>query len=167
MERSRFEKMVGKLRPRLVLQAMKITGDNDAADDIAQETLLRMWTMRDRLDAYNSVEALAMVMNRNIALSMLRSSKPMASLDDPCLAISDSAPPPDAGIIAGETAMTIDKVMSMLAPGQQAVLKMKHVEGMEIPEIARITGSTENNVRVLLCRARARVKELFMKSVNQ
>ena len=40
---------------------------------------------------------------------------------------------------------------------------MKHVEGLEVEEIAELTGSTPGAVRVTLSRARKKVKELYLK----
>jgi RNA polymerase sigma-70 factor (ECF subfamily) len=40
---------------------------------------------------------------------------------------------------------------------------MRHLDGLEIGEIAALTGSTPEAVRVNLSRARKRVRELFMK----
>ena len=70
---------------------------------------------------------------------------------------------PDDVMISAEFAAEVDRVMSQLAPAQQAVMRMRHSEGLETEEIARIIGTTPANVRVLLCRARARVKSLFVK----
>ena len=45
-------------------------------------------------------------------------------------------------------------------------MKMRHVEGMEIGEIAEIMDMTEANVRVVLSRGRQRVREMFLKIQN-
>ena len=46
---------------------------------------------------------------------------------------------------------------------QQSILKMKHIEGMEVEEIARLTGSNPIAVRTNLSRARKKVREQFMR----
>lgn len=73
----------------------------------------------------------------------------------------------DAAIEAADAELTMERVMAMLSPGQRAVLELRHVEGLEIDEIARATASTEAAVRVALCRARQRVKTLFLKHSSQ
>lgn len=164
MFRKSFESSARKLRPKLVSRMLAMTGNDADADDIAQETLLRLWMMRERLGNYKSIEALAMVIARNLAIDGMRAGRITLDIDDEAVGntLADSGPAPDARIIAGETAASIDEVLSQLAPGQEAVMRMKHIEGMEITEIARLIGSTENNVRVTLCRARARVRQLFL-----
>ena len=46
---------------------------------------------------------------------------------------------------------------------EQAILRMKHIDGFEVEEIARLTGSTVIAVRTNLSRARKKVREQFMK----
>lgn len=148
-----------KIRPRLVAQAAKMLGNEDDADDVAQDTLLRLWQLRDRLDAYRTVEGMAFVMTRNLAIDRLR--KPSsARLDDVHEPVaSDSA---DAPLLSADVQHQLDDVMSRLVDSQRAVLRMRHIEGMEMEEIAEVLGTNSNNVRVLLSRARARVKQIFL-----
>ena len=53
--------------------------------------------------------------------------------------------------------------MEQLPGLQQTILRMKHVDGFEVKEIAELTGSSPEAVRVNLSRARKKVKELFLK----
>jgi RNA polymerase sigma-70 factor (ECF subfamily) len=46
---------------------------------------------------------------------------------------------------------------------QQTILRLRHVEGMEYSEIARITGSSEEAVRKALSRARLAIREKYRK----
>ncbi|MCF0213721.1 MAG: RNA polymerase sigma factor [Muribaculaceae bacterium] len=165
MERAEFENMAARLRTVLVGSLHRYVDDVNDADDIAQDTLLRLWQMRHRLEDYRSVESLARVMARNLAIDLLRHRKHVVNVDaeasDPMLSLPDSGPTPDSGLIAQDEDREKDRILSHLIPSQRAVVRMKHVEGLEIAEIAVILGTTENNVRVLLCRARANIKNLF------
>lgn len=151
--------MAMRIRPRLVSQALKMLGNEDDANDVAQDTLLRLWQMRDHLDAYRTVEGMAYVMARNLAIDRLRKpSKPR--LED--------APEPvaaevtDASLVAADVRRQLDEVMSRLVDSHRAVIRMRHIEGMEMDEIAEVLGTNPNNVRVLLTRARTRVKQIFL-----
>ena len=57
----------------------------------------------------------------------------------------------------------VSQIIARLPGLQQAILKMKHIEGLEIEEIAAITGSSPVAVRMNLSRARKKVKDLFFK----
>lgn len=166
MTLAEFSLTAKRLRPRLTALATRICGA-DCADDAVQDTFLRLWDMRDRLDEYRSLDAFATVVCRNVSLDSVRARRPQTSLEDAADLAASRATAADAAIEAADAELTMERVMSMLSPGQRAVLELRHVEGLEIDEIARVTASTEAAVRVALCRARQRVKTLFLKHSSQ
>lgn len=164
MTRKEFETIAPPLRERIVAMVRKLSADadGDLADDVAQDTLLKLWTMRDRLESYRSVEALAMVIARHRAIDLLRN--PLGSivaLDD-APEHSDSSLSAEERLIVMEERTEIDNIITSLPSAHQALLKMKHIEGLEVNEIARITGSSPGAIRVTLSRTRHQIKELFM-----
>lgn len=50
--------------------------DRSDAEDIVQETFLKLWQIREKLDGYNSVEALAVQVAKNLALDKLKQHRP-------------------------------------------------------------------------------------------
>lgn len=160
MDRKEFETRATRLRPQLTKMAYKCIGNNDDADDIAQDTLLKLWCMREQLDEYHSVEALAMVICRHLSLDRLK-KKGTTSLEDAI--ISDIEPSPEDIIEQTEKELEIHRLIDCLPDGQQTILRLKHLDEMETTEIAKMIGSTEVAVRVQLSRARNRIKELFLK----
>lgn len=162
MEREEFEKMAPGLRERIVgmVRAMSARTGHDLADDVAQDTLLKLWTIRDRLDEYRSVESLAMVMAHHRTIDLIRSSS-AETTDIDSVSIVDSTPSPEQTMIASETGQNVMAIIRSLPSVQQAVIRMKHIEGLEVAEIARITGSTPGAIRVALSRARQNIKLLL------
>lgn len=170
MEQKDFETMAPQLRQRIVGMVRKMSadsGDTDLADDVAQDTLLRLWSMRDRLDAYTSVEALAMVIARNRAIDLLKRMSAVRGYDIAEIDIGDTAMSAEDAIIRDESENRAMLLLASLPSGQQAVLRMRHVDGMEISEIAAVTGSTPNAIRVTLSRARQNIKELYLKTTEK
>lgn len=148
------------MRPDIYRTALSIVKDAETADDVAQDTLLKLWIMGDRLDTYARPEALACIMGRNLAISHLRRhGEGDSPLDEAtCLA---TEPSPEETVTRREEAERVDRLMSMLPDSQQAILRMRHIEGMETEEIASLIGSTPGAVRVALSRARHKVKLMF------
>ncbi|MDE6116288.1 MAG: sigma-70 family RNA polymerase sigma factor [Duncaniella sp.] len=156
--------MAPPLRERIVTMVRRISAEADAdlADDVAQDTLLRLWTMRDRLESYRSVESLAIVIARHRAIDLLRHPlNSFVSMDD-SFEQMDSALSAEEKLIVMEERSELDEIISSLPSAQQAILKMKHIEGLEVNEIAGITGSSPGAIRVSLSRTRHHIKELFM-----
>ena len=49
------------MRPALLRMAIRYLENSDEAEDAVQDALLKLWFLRDRLDQYRSVDALAIV----------------------------------------------------------------------------------------------------------
>lgn len=148
------------MRPRLHREAMRYLSDSDDAEDITQEVVLKLWMMHDRLDEYRSTEALAMLMTRRLSLNRLRSAT--VQLQDWQQDETAAASTPETDLISKEDSDRIERLMDSLPDTQQAVLRMKHNEGMEVAEIARLTGSTAEAVRQNLSRARRNIMKCFI-----
>lgn len=152
-----FEILASTLRPRLLKQACSIV-DADSAEDVVQDTMLRLWSMHGELDRYGSIEALAVVITRRLALSSLRRSSTQAleGID----VIADQLSPEEA-MIARQQERYVDDVLSRLPDAQQTLLRLRHLEGYDNAAIAALLGSTEGAVRTALSRARRRVAAIF------
>lgn len=156
--------MAPQLRKRIVsmVRAMSADVDSDLADDVAQDTLLKLWTLREKLDEYRNVDSLAMVIARHRAIDLLRLSNSTESLGLDSVGDHSSIPSPEESMIESESEGGIMEIIASLPSVQQTVIRMKHIEGLEIGDIAKITGSTPGAIRVALSRARQSIKEIFM-----
>ena len=161
MEQKEFETLIRQIRPKLYAEALRLLTDGDEAEDVTQETILKLWTIRQQLEAYRSVEALAVVMVRRLALSRKRvaTTIPLSNWQQ---TDTDSIDSPEDLLISREEETKVIKMISTLPDAQQTVLRMKHIDGLETSEIARITGSSEEAIRQNLSRARKRILKMFM-----
>lgn len=162
MDRKSFEKFATEHRPTAAEVARRIVGDNDAAEDIAQDVFLKLWNIRESLDHYRSPGSLVAVMARNMAIDATRRQLTAVTTLDAATGI-ESGLSPEEQMIDRENSEAVDRILAALPDGQQSVLRMRHIDGMETAEIAATIGSTEVAVRVALSRARQRIKDLFIK----
>ncbi|MDR0537738.1 MAG: RNA polymerase sigma factor [Tannerellaceae bacterium] len=164
MEKKIFIQEILPLRPRLLAYAESLMDNRDDAEDIAQEVLLKLWSMKEELSVYNSVLALSLKITKNLCLNALKYRADrhvdMETLKEKT---DESTLSPYSILEQKDNLQQVNQIIERLSGLQQAVLKMKHVEGLEIDEIALITGSTLEAVRMNLSRARKRVKTLFYK----
>ena len=159
MNSSDFSKFAESVRPVLLARAQSVTGDSETAADVVQDCMLKLWTMRVSLDEYNSPEALAMTIVHHLSLNVLRSRKVAVEIHDDVM--SDTHPSAEQSMISAETSDSVNRVLASLPDSQQALITMRHLEGMSISEIAAVTGSTDGAVRTALSRARVRIAEIF------
>ena len=159
-----FEHNAIRLR-NLALQAAAIAGaDADAAEDIAQETMLRLWQMRDDPRLYNP-EGYASTIARHLTQNRLR-HKPPLPLDER-QAVSQTTPSPLDIIVQREDEQWLQERIRNLPPTQHAVLHMRQVECRPNAQIAALLGMKESSVSTLLARARRQLLEEIRQYKNK
>lgn len=163
MEQEQFKIEIVPLRQKLICCAGRLLDDPEEVEDVVQEVFLKLWYIRGELDRYDSVEAVALQTTKHLSLNRLKSFqlRQREQLTESVVPGNWSTPYTDL-----EQKDNVDQVMRIIdrLPGlQQIILRMKHVDGYEVEEIASLTGSTPEAVRMNLSRARRRVKELFFK----
>jgi RNA polymerase sigma-70 factor, ECF subfamily len=81
-----------------------------------------------------------------------------------------AAPPrgvPEERLLAGETRQRIEEAIAALPPNQRAVITLRDVEGLSAEEARNVLGVSETNQRVLLHRARAKVRAAFERYLEE
>ena len=160
MNDTEFEHMAVRLRPRLTALAehtakgLRLTGAD--AEDAVQEALLRLWRMGDRLDGYNSVEALAATVVRNVCIDMSRRPSPLRSPIDGLRVAADSSA--DPSLTAERERGEVERLIDRLPVTQQRLLRLRG-EGMSLDEIAAAVGMHKTSVKTLIARARRELLE--------
>lgn len=161
MEQSKFEIEAKRMRPALLRLALRYMEDADEAEDMVQEVLLKLWFLRHRLDQYKNLDALAMVITKHICCNHLRQRKLMTVTLEEGLSVGGDEGP-EMSLVREERMGELLAMIETLPDLQQSVLRMKHIEGFEVEEIARLTGSTPVAIRTNLSRARKKVREQFI-----
>ena len=159
-----FEQQAPRLR-QLALQAAAAAGaDQDTAEDIAQETMLRLWQMRDDPRLYNP-EAYASTIARHQVMNHQR-HKPPLPLDERRVT-SLTSPSPLEIIEQREDERWLQERIRNLPPTQHAILHMRQVEHRTSNEIAAIMGIQPSSVCTLLARARRQLLEEIRQQSNR
>lgn len=138
---------------KMLATAVRYVRDNDAAEDIVQDALLRLWQMHPRLNL--PIGPIAMVLTRNLAIDYLRRQHPHEPVE--LLPLTDESID-EAG---QERIRHVLAIVSALPTLQQTIIRLRHIEGMEFRDIALLTGSSEAAVRQALSRARREVLKRY------
>lgn len=74
---------------------------------------------------------------------------------------------PERRLLAGEARAEIAAAIEALPPGQRTVISLRDVEGWPSEEVCSVLGLSETNQRVLLHRARAKVRAALERYLDQ
>lgn len=165
----------------MVRVAMRYCRSRSVAEEVVQETWMALLDSIDRFDGRASLKTwiYRILVNRSISRGKReRRTVPLSGLapegDDPVVDPSRFAadgswaePPlswgtrPDRPADDAEIRAQVMAAMAKLPERQALVMALRDVQGMETPEICELLDITENNARVLLHRARAKVRNLL------
>jgi RNA polymerase sigma factor, sigma-70 family len=162
MSQERFKAEILPIRERLFRIAQRILVEEQEAEDAVQEVLLKLWHTRDSLDKYDSPAAFATTVTKNHCLDRLKIKNRQDSLDESYYSRAGTDNP-YLQLERKNTEEILQKIIENLPALQQAIIKMKDVDEYEVEEIAEITGTKVEAVRVNLSRARKKVREEYIK----
>lgn len=162
MQKIDFRNDILPLKDKLFRLALRITFDRAEAEDIVQETMIRVWNKRDEWDGLESVEAYCLTVARNLAID--RSEKKdsqMVELTSEAEQTPDASSPYDR-LVNKERLKLVHRLVSELPEKQRLIMQLRDVEGKSYKEIAIALHLTEEQVKVNLFRARQKVKQKFI-----
>lgn len=159
-DRAAFDTIVRRYADMVTGLAWKFLGSRDEALDCAQDTFVKAWENIDRYDPKWSLATWLRRIVTNSALDRLRRRRFGAELPEGFeeLAASNEESPTETAE-RHERARSVHEVLAGLPDKYRAVLVLRDMEGVDISEIAGITGANAATVRWRLHRARALFKD--------
>lgn len=148
---------------RLYRVAYHLTGNAQDAEDLLQDTYLKLWQKRDDLREEAMTEAYLVTLMQNLFRDKRRLKRIDTSED-----IEDHADPPDEQslsqtIEAKDEAQQMGVLMDQLPERDSTILKMHLVEDMSYEEIERDTGLSQGNLRIIIMRTKQKLKQQYLK----
>ena len=157
MENISFRTTVLPLSDRLYRLALRITMNKAEAEDVVQDTLLKVWECRDNWNRINNLEAFAIATCRNRAIDVVkRAGRDTENLDE---MVHFSSQTPHEQLEAREEISPVRRLMDSLPEVQRTIMLLRDIEGKTYQEIAQTLDISETQVKVYLHRARTKIKE--------
>src|SRR5215218_10187361 len=138
--------------------AVSLVGDQDRADDLVQETLLRALQKRDRFEPGTKLQAWVLTLMRNLFYSEYRKRKREVEDVDGLFAAKLSVVPEQPGRV--EFAELRSALMRLSDEQREAVLLIG-AEGLSYEEAAVVCGTKVGTIKSRVNRARTRLAELL------
>jgi RNA polymerase sigma-70 factor (TIGR02957 family) len=158
------ERLLEELRPVAFAVAYRMLGSVSEAEDIVQETLLRLHRALESGEQIQSPRAFAATVTTRLAINELRSARARREryvgdwLPEPIITDGHDDPAWQAQT-ADSLSLAMLVLMESLSPEQRAVLLLHDVFDYGYREIATIIGKSEDNARQLATRARRHVAQ--------
>ncbi|MCR5239764.1 MAG: RNA polymerase sigma factor [Prevotella sp.] len=168
MKKISFRNDILPLKNELYRLALRITLNPAEAEDVVQETMIKVWNRRDRWEELDSIEAFCLTICRNISLDKMKKSEnqnPSLEEGNDTADHSYSSNPEEQAMQRDRIAL-VRQLIDNLPEKQRSCMQLREFEGKSYKEIAQILGITEEQVKVNIFRARQQIKQQFIKTEN-
>ena len=162
MKKISFRNDVLPLKNALYRLALRITLNREEAEDIVQDTLIKVWNKRESWAEIDSIEAFSMTICRNLALDRIdRRGSHNASIDEQGIDSQDSAATPLEQTQQRDSVALVRQIIDSLPVNQRMCIQLRDFEGKTYKEIAAALDMTDEQVKINIFRARQTIKQRF------
>ncbi len=163
MKEISFQNDVLPLKNKLFRLALRITLNREEAEDVVQDTLIKVWNARDRWLELDSIEAYSLTIARNLSLDRIKKMENQNdSLEEQNTErLDENTSTPSERMIQKDKLDIVRNIIDELPEKQRSCLQLRDIEGKSYKEIADILYITEDQVKVNIFRARQTVKQRF------
>jgi RNA polymerase sigma-70 factor (ECF subfamily) len=183
-DESAFELLMREYNPSLLRVAQIYVTSRAVAEEVVQETWIGVLNGIDRFEERSSLKTWIFRILTNIAKTRAQRegrTLPFSALErpngvpEPAVVAERFLPPdherwpghwwsrpepwPEERLLAAETRAVVEQAIEQLPPAQRAVISLRDVEGWSSEEVRNALALTETNQRVLLHRARSKVRQ--------
>lgn len=149
--------VVDRHLPGLVAFAWRMVGDGSAAEDVAQDAMLKLWRQAPRWKPKAQIGTWLRRVAYNRCIDLHRRARP--GDDIASLALEDPAPGPARNLLAAEVSAIVRSAMGDLPERQRAAIAMVHFDGMNNGETAAALEVSVEAVESLLARGRRGLRQ--------
>ena len=159
--------LVERCQHRLVRYLLYLTGRREYAEDLAQETWIRVLQRGSQYNGRQRFDPWLFAIARNLAIDYLRKKrKAVATVSlpndrDAMLLLPSSDPSPFQAAARSEDAMRLAGRLQILAPLYREALLLRFQEDMSLPEIAQVVGAPVTTVSSRIYRGLATLRSAF------
>jgi RNA polymerase sigma-70 factor (ECF subfamily) len=163
-----FTILVDRYKDRVLNFVYRMVGQYQTAEDLAQETFVRVYTRRDSYRPGSTFSVWLYTIARNLTLNYIRDMRrrsavwPDRSADDLEGFVGDpESLDPLEELEKAELSQEVDQAIARLPSKFREVIVLRDINGLEYQEIAKILRCPLGTVKSRVNRARLRLKELL------
>lgn len=142
-------------RSRLRSTAFLLSGDWHLAEDLAQDTLARMFAVWDRVSAGGDPDAYA----RRVLVNLYLDHRRRPWRREESRGVMPEATAPGAGVVEAGVRLELIAALREVPPGQCAVLVLRFWEDLSVEQTAAALNTSEGNVKSQTSRGLVTLRE--------
>jgi RNA polymerase sigma-70 factor (ECF subfamily) len=157
-----FQRTLARYQDKVYRLCCTLLRDPTAAEDAAQESLVRIWKAMGSYDGRASLSTWAYTITRNRCLSAIARRRELASLSDAAVEAEAEAQGQQLGASVSEPqdmSATLRALVDLLPERYRRTLLLFYYEDRSVSEVASMLGMPEGTVKTSLFRARAALAE--------
>ena len=162
MQEISFRDDILPLKDKLFRLALRITFDRAEAEDVVQDTMIRVWNKREEWTQFESIEAYCLTVAKNLAIDRSQKKEAQNVELTPEMEEESEISGPYDQLVNNERMSIIHRLINELPEKQRLIMQLRDIEGESYKEIAKILNLTEEQVKVNLFRARQKVKQRYL-----
>ena len=159
MQASEFKQLFLPCHRKLFSVAYRLMSNTQAAEDMVQETFLKLWMQRDKIERIDNPEAYSITVLRRLFYDKMRTGHLQEVDKDVGSLQVTSSKNIRRQLEAADEYQRVRQLISHLPEPQGRIMLMRDVEDRSFEEISIETGLTEVNIRSILSRARKKIRE--------
>lgn len=159
MQASDFKQLFLPCHRKLFSVAYRLMWNAQAAEDMVQETFLKLWMQRDKIERVDNPEAYSIMVLRRLFYDRMRTGHLQEVDKDVGSLQVTSSQNISRQLEAADEYQRVRQLISHLPEPQGRIMLMRDVEDRSFEEISTETGLTEVNIRSILSRARKKIRE--------
>jgi len=159
-----FRNDILPLKNVLFRLALRITLNREDAEDVVQDTLMKVWNRRAEWHRIDSLEAFCMTVCRNLSLDKIKKAgHATGSLEHTGAETADrTGNDPYERTMQKDRFETVKKLMDGLPEKQRSCMQLRDFEGKSYKDIAKVMQISEEQVKVNIFRARQTIKQRYV-----
>jgi len=165
MTTEEFKNTVIPFSRKLYPMLKRILKDEEETRDALQDLMLKLWDKRHELDKCKNPGAYIVAVSKNYSFDLLKKKRP-ATMDEKEEYLLFNLKATDVYPEIKEKYEHVHKAIEKLPEKYRAVIQFRDIDGFSFDEIKEMTGFEVPYIRVILSRARMKVKQEVEKIFN-
>lgn len=162
-DREAFAELIEIYKDKIFQLAFRMVGNRQEAEDIAQETFLRVYANLHTYDESFKFSTWIYRIATNLCIDRGRKKRPDFSLDEEIEAgqgldwhsrLSSKEPTPEEKVVTQELQETVQEALTQLAPKYRSIMVLRYIEDLSLQEISDILKLPITTIKTRIHRGR-------------